>query len=61
MAHFRVKFFKDVMNDTGQDFDACQPSFDVDAKDEEQAVTLAKAAFLRRAEDQGVDRQCRSP
>ncbi|MBR0764858.1 hypothetical protein [Bradyrhizobium japonicum] len=45
MAHFVVRFIKDVVGDQGQPFEACQHSIDVDAPDEAEATLLAKQKF----------------
>ncbi len=45
MSRFQVRFYKEVTSDTGQDFDACQATFDIDAADEHAAVERAKQRF----------------
>ncbi len=45
MPRFRVRFFKGVITDTGQDIDAVQHTVEIDAPDEKQAMEAAKEAF----------------
>jgi len=48
MSRFQVRFYKEVTSDTGQDVDACQASFDIDASDEHSAVERAKRRFCKQ-------------
>lgn len=48
MAHFVVRFLKDVVGDQGQLCAACQRTIDVDASDEAEATLLAKREFCER-------------
>jgi hypothetical protein len=45
MAHFVVRFIKDVVGDQGQPCEACQRTIDVDARVETEATLLAKQRF----------------
>lgn len=45
MPRFKISFFKEVTGDTGQDVDARQAVFEVEADDEHAAVELAKTRF----------------
>jgi hypothetical protein len=45
MTRYQVTFFKEVCGDTGQDVDAPQGSFEVDAPDESAAASQAKEQF----------------
>ena len=45
MSRFKISFYKEVTGDTGQDVDACQATFDIEADDEHAAVELAKDRF----------------
>jgi hypothetical protein len=45
MAHFVVRFLKDVVGDHGQLCEACQRTIDIDAGDEAEAALLAKQEF----------------
>lgn len=45
MAHFVVRFIKDLVGDQGRRCEACQHTIDVDARDETEAVLLAKREF----------------
>lgn len=45
MSRFQVRFYKAVTSDTGQDVDACQASFEIEASDERGAVEHAKRRF----------------
>jgi len=45
MAHFTVRFLKDVLGDQGQPCEACQRIIDVDARDAVEAVALAAKQF----------------
>ncbi|WP_445217081.1 hypothetical protein ACKWRH_33965 [Bradyrhizobium sp. Pa8] len=45
MAHFVVRFIKDVFGDQGQPCEACQRTIDVEAHDETEAALLAKRSF----------------
>ncbi|WP_063982728.1 hypothetical protein [Bradyrhizobium sp.] len=45
MAHFVVRFIKDVFGDQGQPCEACQRTIDVDARDAAEAALLAKRTF----------------
>ncbi|WP_342732838.1 hypothetical protein [Bradyrhizobium sp. B117] len=45
MAHFVVRFIKDIVGDQGQPCEACQHTIDVDARDETEAARLAKQKF----------------
>lgn len=47
MAHFVVRFLKDVVGDQGQLCEACQRTIDVDARDETEATLLAKQEFCK--------------
>lgn len=45
MAHFVVRFLKDVVGDQGQPCEACQRTIDIDARDETEAALLAGQTF----------------
>ena len=47
MPRFHVRFFKEVTSDTGQDVDAVQAKFDVNAADKAAAIVAAKESFCR--------------
>jgi hypothetical protein len=53
MAHFVVRFLKDVLGDHGHLCEACQCTIDIDAPDEAEAALLAKKEFceLRAIQD----------
>jgi hypothetical protein len=45
MAHYVVRFLKNVIGDQGQACEACQHVIDVDALDATEAASLAKQQF----------------
>jgi hypothetical protein len=50
MAHFTVRFLKDVLGDQGQLCEACQRTIDVDARDAAEAAALAAQQFCELRE-----------
>lgn len=50
MAHFTVRFLKDVLGDQGQPCEACQRTIDVDARDAVEAAALAAQQFCELRE-----------
>ncbi|MBR0702012.1 hypothetical protein JQ599_19015 [Bradyrhizobium diazoefficiens] len=50
MAHFTVRFLKDVLGDQGQSCEACQRTIDVDARDAAEATALAAQQFCELRE-----------
>ena len=50
MAHFTVRFLKDVLGDHGQTCEACQRVIDVDARDAVEAAALATQQFCQFCE-----------
>lgn len=47
MSHYIVKFFKTVINDTGQEFETCQYSVQTLAADKLEAASFAKHNFCQ--------------
>jgi hypothetical protein len=45
MAHFIVKFFKDILGDNGRDSEVCQHFLEVEAANSGDACELAKRRF----------------
>jgi hypothetical protein len=45
MAHFIVKFFKDILGDNGRDSEVCQHFLEVEAANSGDACELAKQRF----------------
>lgn len=45
MPHYQVSFYKEVTGDTGNEVDAVQAEIEVEARDEAEAMRLAKQKF----------------
>ncbi|MCA1409907.1 hypothetical protein I6F30_01845 [Bradyrhizobium sp. NBAIM20] len=50
MAHFTVRFFKNVIGDQGKSCEVCQRTVDVDARDANEAATIAQQEFCELRE-----------
>ncbi|TGN89011.1 hypothetical protein EOW77_0009240 [Bradyrhizobium yuanmingense] len=50
MAHFTVRFLKNVIGDQGKSCEVCQRTVDVDARDADEAASLAQQQFCELRE-----------
>ncbi|QAU49979.1 hypothetical protein [Bradyrhizobium guangzhouense] len=50
MAHFTVRFLKNVIGDQGKSCEVCQRTVDVDARDATEAASLAQRQFCELRE-----------
>ncbi|RXH07476.1 hypothetical protein [Bradyrhizobium guangzhouense] len=50
MAHFTVRFLKNVISDQGKSREVCQRTVDVDAHDATEAASLAQRQFCELRE-----------
>ncbi|MFK4506592.1 hypothetical protein ACVIW2_000418 [Bradyrhizobium huanghuaihaiense] len=48
MAHFTIRFLKNVIGDQGKSCEGCQCIVDVDARDAAEATLLAQQQFCER-------------